>query len=90
MLELKVYYYDVLRFTIVANWAKVQELRNKGFTVQVKEIPGQGFRSGGRSSPRSLQINARSDLMVHHDDESGAHKLAEVQRVAEHHTLGFY
>jgi hypothetical protein len=41
MLELSVYYHDVLRYTIIANWEKVQELRNRGFYVQVKAVPAQ-------------------------------------------------
>jgi hypothetical protein len=41
MLELKVYYHDVLRYTIIANWEKVQELRNQGFYVQVRAVPAQ-------------------------------------------------
>jgi len=39
MLELHVYYHDVLRYTVIANWDKVQELRNEGFYVKVKEVP---------------------------------------------------
>lgn len=35
MYTLHVYYHDVLRYTIVANWDKVQELRNEGFYVVV-------------------------------------------------------
>lgn len=36
MLELRVYYHDALRYTIIANWGKVQELRSQGFYVEVK------------------------------------------------------
>lgn len=42
MLELSVYYHDILRYTIIANLDKVQELRNQGFYVQVKPAPSQG------------------------------------------------
>ena len=38
VLELSVYYHDVLRYTIIANWDKVEELRSQGFYVQVKVI----------------------------------------------------
>ena len=41
MLELCVYYNDVLRYTIFANWEKVQELRNQGFYVEVKPAPNR-------------------------------------------------
>ena len=46
MLELSVYYHDVLRYTIIANWDKVEELRNQGFYVQVKVIPDPGLGAG--------------------------------------------
>lgn len=36
MLELHVYYHDVLRYTIIANWDKVQELQNQGYYVRVR------------------------------------------------------
>ncbi len=39
MLELLVYYHDVLRYTIFANLDKVQELRNQGFYVEVRAAP---------------------------------------------------
>ena len=39
MLELLVYYHDVLRYTIFANADKAQELRNQGFYVEVRTIP---------------------------------------------------
>jgi len=42
VVELFVYYNDVLRYTIIANLDKVQELRNQGFYVQVKLARGQG------------------------------------------------
>lgn len=38
MLKLFVYCHDVLRYTIFANWGKVQELRNQGFYVEVKFV----------------------------------------------------
>ncbi len=39
MLELLVYYHDVLRYTIFANSDKAQELRNQGFYVEVRPVP---------------------------------------------------
>lgn len=39
MLKLNVYYHDVLRYTIFANWEKVQELRSQGFYVEVGTAP---------------------------------------------------
>jgi hypothetical protein len=41
MLEILVYYHDVLRYTIYATSDKVQELRNQGFYVEVRAIPLQ-------------------------------------------------
>jgi hypothetical protein len=39
MLKLRVYYHDVLRYTIVADWEKVHELRGQGFCVEVNTVP---------------------------------------------------
>ena len=39
MFKLCVYYHDVLRYTIFANWEKAQELRNQGFYVEVTPAP---------------------------------------------------
>jgi hypothetical protein len=61
MLQLRVYYHDVLRYTIIANWDKVQELRNKGFNVQVKEVAGQG-----------LELGVHKPVEVRSDSEYGA------------------
>lgn len=41
MFQLLVYYHDVLRYTILGNPDKVQELRNQGFYVEVRAIPAQ-------------------------------------------------
>jgi len=38
MFKLCVYYYGVLRYTIVADLNKAQELRDKGFYVVVKAV----------------------------------------------------
>lgn len=42
LFELKVYYRDVLRYTIIASMDKAHELRNQGFYVQVKSVPERG------------------------------------------------
>lgn len=54
MREIRVYYHDVLRYATAGDWDKVQELRNNGFDVRVKEAPGQGSGLGALRSPRSL------------------------------------
>lgn len=41
MFQLLVYYHDVLRYTILGNPDKVQELRGQGFYVEVRTIPVQ-------------------------------------------------
>lgn len=71
MLELRVYYDDVLRYTIIANWDKVQDLRNKGFIVQVNEAPPQGSGLSRRLYSSSLPVNGRDDVIVRHDGEFG-------------------
>jgi hypothetical protein len=42
MFMLSVYYHDILRYTIIANFDKVQELRNQGYYVQFKLVAAQG------------------------------------------------
>jgi len=38
MFKLCVYYHDVLRYTLVADMQKAQELRDQGFYVEVKAV----------------------------------------------------
>ena len=92
MFEISVYYDDVLRYTIIANWDKARESWDKGFYVQVREAPGQGLGLGldGWRSPRSLPVNGGDDVIRYHDNEMGVHKPAGVQSYAEHDTFGFY
>ena len=90
MFEIRVYYHDVLRYTIISDWNKVQELRNIGFDVQVKEAPDQGLELGRWRSPRSFEVNGGGDAIFHHDDEYSAHKPAEVRSDVEHHTFSYY
>lgn len=90
MFELQVYYHDVLRYTIIASWDKVQELRNLGFHVQVKDSPDQGMRSDEWHAPASHPIHKEHVATTHRDVESGFHELAGVQQDIEHYALGFY
>lgn len=41
MFKLYVYYHDILRYTILANLEKAQELRSQGFHVDIKSVPVQ-------------------------------------------------
>jgi hypothetical protein len=90
MFELQVYYHDVLRYTIIANWDKVQELRNLGFHVQIKEAPSQGLGSGGWHSSASHPVHEEYGATAHHDDEFGLHELAGMQQDVERYALDFY
>lgn len=90
MFEIRVYYHDVLRYTIVGNWDKVQELRNIGFNVQVQDAPGQRLGLGGWRSPTSFEVNGGDDAIVHHDNEYSTHILSEMRPDIEHHTLSYY
>jgi len=71
MLELSVYFDDVLRYTIIANWDKVQELRDKGLVVQVNEAPTRGSGLGKRHYSSSHPANGSGDVIVRHDGEFG-------------------
>jgi hypothetical protein len=90
MFEIRVYYHDVLRYTIVGNWDKVQELRNSGFNVQVQEAPGQGSGSGGWRTPTSFEVNGRDDAIVDHDHGYSTHILSEMRPDVEHRMLSYY
>lgn len=79
MFEIRVYYHDVLRYSIVADWGKVQELLNSGFNVQVNEVQGHGIRSEGWRSLSSFQVNGEDSVVIHHDDEIAEHKQAELR-----------
>ncbi len=90
MLELSVYYHDVLRYIIIANRDKVQELRDKGFDVRVNEAAGQRLGMGGWRPPGSLPVHRGIEVIVHHDEGFGMHKMAEVRPGGEHDTISFY
>lgn len=38
MFELHVYYHNILRYTLIANWGKVQELQEQGYYVKVRPL----------------------------------------------------
>lgn len=40
MLEILVYYHDVLRYSVQGNWERVRELQQQGYYVKVK-VPAQ-------------------------------------------------
>lgn len=41
MYTLYVYYHDILRYTIIAGWDRVQQLRSEGFYVVAKPAPAR-------------------------------------------------
>jgi len=90
MLELRVYYLDVLRYTIIANWDKVRELQNRGFYVQVKGVPRSRLGLDGGHHPDHVMSIEDDDVIVHREDGFGVHKLAEVRPDAEYHEVGIY
>jgi hypothetical protein len=86
MLELRVYCYGVLRYSITGDWDMVQELWNQGYYVEVN--------SDRRSRPR-LDMAYRKDqfmsinAIVHHNNEFDLHKPPELHTQREHYTFGF-
>jgi hypothetical protein len=85
MLELKVYCYGVLRYSIIGDWDMVQELSNQGYYVQVNSNRRSRARFGvGNLKDQSMSINA----IVHNNNEFDLHKLAELQPDGEHHAFG--
>ena len=90
MFEISVYYDDVFRYTIVGNWDKVQELRNIGLAVKVKEASDQGSGLGEWRSFRSFKVNEVGDVIASHDDEYSARQQAETGSDVEHDAFGYY
>jgi hypothetical protein len=85
MLELKVYCYGVLRYSITGDWDMVQELWSQGYYVQVNSNRRSRPRLGiGNRKDQSMSINA----IVHNDNKFDIHKLAELQPDGEHYAFG--
>ena len=85
MLELKVYCYGVLRYSITGDWDMVQELWNRGYYVQVnsnrRSRPGLGIAN---RKDQSMSINA----IFNNDHRSGFHQLPELQADGDHCAFG--
>jgi hypothetical protein len=90
MYEIRVYYHDVLRYTVIADWGKVQELLNSGLNVQVKEAPGYGLGLGKWRSLSSFPVNGGGNMIVNHGDDFTSRKQAEVRSDVEDQTLIYY
>jgi hypothetical protein len=89
MLELIVNSNDVLRYRIIGDWDKVQELRSRGYYVEVKLVPRS--KSGSDVGNRSVHYTStENEYYLHHNDEFDVHKLAEVRPDDESNTIGFY
>lgn len=88
MLEVKVFYHDVLRYTIAADWEKVQELLYDGFNVQVKD-PTSSLVSGEWRSLSSYSVNGGSCNVITHYD-GARYKQPAVREDVEDQTLVFY
>jgi len=89
MLELIVNSNDVLRYRIIGDWDKVQELRNRGYYVEVKSVPRSKSELDVGNRTVHL-ISTKNDYDLHHNDEFDVHKLAEVRPDDESYTIGFY
>jgi len=67
MFELNVYYHDVLRYSIIANWGKVEELQNQGFYVRAKAAPQSKLNWAERDHPDRFRLI--DDAIKHRDEE---------------------
>ena len=71
MLELRVYCYGVLRYTIIGDWDMLQELRNRGYYVQATPVlrskTGVGVGGEGNRKDQLTSIED-GDAFVRHDD----------------------
>jgi hypothetical protein len=86
MFELRVYYNDVLRYTIFTDWGKVQDLLNSGLKVEVKEAPRNGLESGEWRSFSSFPVKGGGYVTVYKDDLA-EHKQPEERSDLEDPTL---
>jgi hypothetical protein len=87
MLELRVYCYGVLRYTIIGDWDMLQELQNRGYFVQAKPALQSNIGLGVGNRNEQFMSIEDSHVFVHHD--GGIHKLAEERPDGEHYTLDF-
>jgi hypothetical protein len=68
MLELRVYCYGVLRYTIIGDWDMLQELRNRGYYVQATPALRSKIGIGVGNRKDQLTSIEDSDVFVRHDD----------------------
>jgi len=71
MLEIKVYCYDVLRYTIIGDWDKVHELQKRGYYVYVNPVSRPGSGADNQTS-RVLSIE-NGEFPDHHEYKYGLH-----------------
>jgi hypothetical protein len=66
MLELKVYCYDALRYTVIGDWDKVRELQSRGYYVDVKPAPRPELKleMDGRSSYSSADAEKYNRVFI--------------------------
>jgi len=68
MLELRVYCYGVLRYTIIGDWDMLQELRNRGYYVQATLALRSKMGMGVGNRKDQLISIEDGDVIVRHDD----------------------
>ncbi|MGA7596062.1 MAG: hypothetical protein WCA64_12790 [Gallionella sp.] len=87
MLELTIYYYGVLRYTIIGDLDKLRELQSLGYYVQVNQAlrSQKGSSLVNRNEPNFSIEN--SHLFAGHDD--GMNKLADERPNDGIYTLDF-
>lgn len=71
MLEIKVYFYDVLRYTVIGDWDKVHELQNHGYSVYASPIVQNGSNKDA-SLKRNFSIG-NIEYPDHHEYKYGLH-----------------
>lgn len=87
MLELRVYCYGVLRYTIIGDWDMLQELQRRGYYVQAKPALRSKIRLGvGNGNEQFMSIEDRN---VFPPLDVGIHKRAEERPDDEDYTLDF-
>lgn len=87
VLELKVYCYGVLRYTVMGDWDKLQELQDRGYYVQAMPALRSNIESDMDSRNKQFMSIENSHVFVDHDD--GINKLAEERSDDEHYRLDF-
>lgn len=87
MLELSVYCYGVLRYSVIGDLDKLQELQDRGYYVQARPALRSKIVLGVDNRNEQFMSIKNSNVFVDHED--GIHKPVEVRPANGYYTPDF-